>query len=257
MAKAKTSKTTAPAPAAPTGRHGLERFEMLEVTRAQIHGAPYNPRVLDDRARRKLTTGIKKVGLLAPIVWNKRTGNVVSGHQRLSILDAESKGDQAYKLTVAVVDLDDKTEREANILMNNVEAMGEMDLDKLSSMLSGEGGVKLDLDGTGYDAADVYKLFGDAPGNMAETTAYDELSQHVRNAQEQYSKITKRSDSRDREDFYCVVVFKDHVDRESFCKAFGLANNRYQDGRELRRILEEAGATVQNDEASESSETDA
>lgn len=72
------------------------------------HEAPANPRTISDDARRKLRDNLKRVGLLQPLVWNRRSGNLVSGHQRLSQMD-DLMGTANYHLTVAVVDLDDKT----------------------------------------------------------------------------------------------------------------------------------------------------
>jgi hypothetical protein len=65
----------------------LERYEMQTIRRSQIHGAEYNPRKIGDAERTRLRKGIKKAGLVQPLVWNRRTGTLVSGHQRLSIMD--------------------------------------------------------------------------------------------------------------------------------------------------------------------------
>src|SRR3954470_5459218 len=67
---------------------GLQTFKMVKMHRSQLKGAPYNPRILTEAARRKLRTGLKKHGMVAPPTWNETTGNVVGGHQRLDGLDA-------------------------------------------------------------------------------------------------------------------------------------------------------------------------
>ena len=57
---------------------------------------------------------------------NKRTGlTVVSGHQRLSVMDELQKfPDNDYRIRVDVIDVDEKQEKELNILMNNPNAQG-------------------------------------------------------------------------------------------------------------------------------------
>ena len=214
-------------------RPSLERYDVIEVGRASLTGAPYNPRTMDDKARAKLATGIQKLGLLAPIIWNAKSGHVVGGHQRLSIMD-DYHGGKDYTLRVARVELDDKSEREANVLLNNHEAMGEFDLDKLAELFSGD----IDLEATGFDAADIYRLLGDAPGVVtAQAGAMEELGQKVREAKEQYEAIAQTSSKRDVSDFYVVVVFRDAPDRDAFLAAAGLDCNRFQDGRRLRQLI--------------------
>jgi hypothetical protein len=213
----------------------LEKYEVVEIHRSKLVDAPYNPRILPDKAKDKLKAGIKKIGLLAPPVWNARTGHIVSGHQRLSIMDG-LKGTDDYTLKVAKVDLDDVQEKEANLLMNNPEAQGEWDLEKLEEMLHTDG---LALDGTGFDAADVYRLFGDAPMQQNDI---DELAQRLEVAKQSYEDVQTISQERDGEEFYIVVVFKDGADRTSFLTDLGMDDNRFQDGRTLRKLCAAAGS---------------
>src|SRR5689334_18110966 len=90
---------------------GLESFEIVSVRRSELKGAPYNPRQLGESEKRKLAKGLKRHGLVAPITWNARTGFVVGGHQRLTIMDSiVGKGD--YTLNVARIDVDEAREKE-------------------------------------------------------------------------------------------------------------------------------------------------
>ena len=88
--------------------------EAAELNRSAISFASYNPRKIDDEARKTLKRGIKKFGLVGGIVVNKRTGlTVVSGHQRLSVMDELQKYDLTtkendYKIRVEVIDVDEK-----------------------------------------------------------------------------------------------------------------------------------------------------
>jgi len=77
--------------------------------------APYNPRTITPEALGGLDRSLTEFGLVEPIVWNRRTGYVVGGHQRLHLL-----AERGIKRTqVVVVDLDDARERALNITLNN------------------------------------------------------------------------------------------------------------------------------------------
>lgn len=114
------------------GANKYEKFKTIVVDREVINEAYYNPRKITAARRKKLKNFLEseKGGLLSPLTWNQRTKNLVGGHQRLKILDALHKG-KPYKLTVAVVDMDELDEVRANIFMNNPNAQGEWDVDKL------------------------------------------------------------------------------------------------------------------------------
>lgn len=96
---------------------------------AELKAAPYNPRKISVAAMKGLRQSLKRFGLVQPIVWNKRSGLVVGGHQRLVALRAEG----AAQADVVVVDLDDKDERALNITLNNPKIGGDFtpDLDVL------------------------------------------------------------------------------------------------------------------------------
>lgn len=207
-----------------TKKTGFEKYEIIEISRAQVKNAPYNPRKITDEARKKLRDNIKRVGLLTPIVWNKKTGNIVSGHQRISALDSLEKS-RDYVLRVACVDLDEKTEREQNIFFNNAKAQGEFDLEKLEVLYKDED-LKLDVASTGYDVADIYKTFGDSPA-LQQADELLEMSSKLREASERCEKIKEKTNARDEVNFYLVVVFPSDAARKEFTDARGLDDNRF------------------------------
>ena len=80
--------------------------------------------------------------MLGGIVWNEVTGNLVSGHQRISVIDEVNKYNpdtrtNDYLIRVEVVHMDEKTEKEQNIFMNNRSVQGDFDSDMLKDMLDG------------------------------------------------------------------------------------------------------------------------
>lgn len=124
----------------------------MELNRSAIHFADYNPRKLSDESRKTLKRGIKKFGLVGGIVVNKRTGlTVVSGHQRLSVMDELQKfPENDYRIRVDVIDVDEKREKELNILMNNPNAQGTWDFDALARLVP-----DIDYQDAGLTAADL------------------------------------------------------------------------------------------------------
>lgn len=111
----------------------IQKFEVQTLERSYLKNAPYNPRKIKKSNRESLDKAIGELGLLEPLVWNKRTGNLVSGHQRLAIIDSQI-GDSEYSLDVAVVDLSEKDEARANISLNNKALQGDFDFPKLKDM---------------------------------------------------------------------------------------------------------------------------
>ena len=113
------------------------KSESLEVQRSEIHLADYNPRTISDEARKSIKRGIKKYGLLGGLIVNKRTGmRLVSGHQRLSVMDELNKfPDNDYTIRVDVIDVDQTQEKELNILLNNPNAQGQWDFDALRKLI--------------------------------------------------------------------------------------------------------------------------
>jgi len=209
----------------------FEKYKIVEVDRKDLKNAPYNPRVITETAKKKLRKNIKKVGLLEPPVWNALSGNLVSGHQRVSILDG-LMGTRDYKIRVSRVELDDKTEKEQNIFFNNTAAMGDYDLEKLEELLKQD----LEIEDTGFDVADMYKLFGDNV-LIEDPDKLLELSEQISKNESLYKELQGRARKRDDVDFFCVVVFRDNQQREGFLSALGLPDNRYQDGRTLQDLI--------------------
>ena len=87
----------------------------------KLRPASYNPRKISDNAMAGLRASIGRFGLVQEIVFNKRTGNVVGGHQRLKVLEAMGVKD----VPVTIVDLSEREEQALNITLNNQGISGE------------------------------------------------------------------------------------------------------------------------------------
>ena len=106
----------------------IERKRISDLNRAT-----YNPRIdliPGDPEYENLRRSITTYGLLIPVIWNKRTNNVVGGHQRLTVLENEGE----TEVDVSVVDLDPMQERQLNVALNKIE--GGWDEEKLGALLA-------------------------------------------------------------------------------------------------------------------------
>lgn len=141
-------------------------FEVKRI--ADMNRAAYNPRVdlqPEDEEYQAIERSLKRHGLVQPIVWNRRTNTVVSGNQRLTVLEAQGE----TEVTVSVVDLDDIQEKELNVALNKIT--GEWDDDKLSVILNELGEEAID---TGFTLPEIDVLRDELKSYFDDVTAPDE-----------------------------------------------------------------------------------
>lgn len=144
---------------------------MLEVRRLPIDElipAPYNPRVKltpKDSAYQKLKQSIQEFGLVEPLIWNETTGHMVGGHARLAIL----KELGITEVPVSVVRLNSAREKALNVVLNNQEAQGTYDPEKLGELLD-ELAELPELALTGFDSGTLRQLVMEPTPAVEETT---------------------------------------------------------------------------------------
>lgn len=116
----------------PLGRlTGAVPTQTVEVKR--MKAAEYNPRrdlKPRDPEYQAIVASFTKFGNLGGMVWNKRTGNLVAGHQRFKVLRDHFK---VVAVETAVVDLDLLEEKTLNIRLNRHE--GGWDDAKLAELV--------------------------------------------------------------------------------------------------------------------------
>jgi hypothetical protein len=238
--------------------HPSQKFVPQRIHRRDIKNAPYNPRQIDDHARKKLFNMLKTRGLLASLTWNKRNGNLVSGHQRLSILDDLSKTGDDYLLDVDTVDLSDKDEKEANVFFNNPSAQGTFDADKLGKMIAEDEidyrkagfddmDLQLMLEGTDYEV----EMFDDS---LAPRSVQDDLEQleEIQRMKRERKAHRERDQEENDPEFYAVVVFPDRDAQGWFMGRVGMSrDDRYVDGVRLHTLLEAARPRTKTSPAGE------
>ncbi len=174
--------------------------ETRELMRSEIRLSDYNPRRISEEGRRQLRRSIKTYGVVGGIVVNSRTGNtVVGGHQKVAILD-ELNGfpEKDYLLKVELVDLDGKTEKQLNIVLNNPNVGGEWDFDALSRLVP-----EIDYKAAGLTAEDLsmigcdYMLRTEGEEDIAK--AMDALAAPERELSEEEKQRRREERERERE----------------------------------------------------------
>jgi hypothetical protein len=214
-------------------KNNYEKFDVKKISRSLIKNAPYNPRKISDQNKKRLKDNIEKVGLLEPLVYNKQTGNLVSGHQRISILDSLNQSKE-YEITVSEVDLDEKTEKEQNVFFNNTNAMGDYDYEKLQEFFKD---TEVNFENCGMNTGDMVWIFGDNPDQMRSEDLL-KVAEKIRENTDLRNAIKKTGKEKDETEFYLVVVFKDEETRNKFVAKHTLPMTKFQDGKDIEALIE-------------------
>jgi len=131
-------------------------FEKKNV--AELLPADYNPRKdlkPGDAEYEKLKRSIEQFGYVEPVIWNKTTGRVVGGHQRLKVLMDMGM----TEVDCVVVEMDEDKEKALNIALNKIS--GDWDKDKLALLIADLQGADFDVSLTGFEPAEIDDLFKD------------------------------------------------------------------------------------------------
>jgi len=130
-------------------------MEIAKIAIEKINPAPYNPRQdlkPGDPDYEKLRKSLEEFDCVEPLVWNKRTGHLVGGHQRLKVLKA--RGDR--EVMVSVVDLPLDKEKALNLALNKIQ--GDWDMPKLKNLLEELDTGAFDIEITGFDEEEIEDL---------------------------------------------------------------------------------------------------
>lgn len=228
----------------------------------QLKPAKYNPRKISSDQLKMLKKALMEYGDLSGIIFNKRTGSLVGGHQRIkvipsdaeickTVLDKPSRTGtiaEGYiiidgeKYQYREVDWDEAREKAANIAAN--AHGGEWEDEKLDDLLNELGNMEdFDLELTGFSLADIYHqnggeaLAGDGAltGKIADMLRKQQAK--FKESSDEFYKKKKSKKGHDEVDGYLVVVFKNYEHRKQFTDGLGLEDNRYVDGRKLFDLL--------------------
>lgn len=129
-------------------------METVIVKINELNPAKYNPRVTlkpGDKEWESLKNSIERFGVATPLVVNKATMTLISGHQRLNVL----KNNGIDEVEVVLVDVDDEKEKALNIALNKID--GEWDYQKLEALFDEI--LEDDIKFTGFDTEELANLF--------------------------------------------------------------------------------------------------
>lgn len=193
-----------------------QKFKVETINRSDIQNAKYNPRIMDKGAKKRLKEGLEKHGLVSAITWNKRTGNLVGGHQRLEQLDNLEKN-KNYSLDVCVVDVDEREEALLNIQLNNPSMQGDWDIDKLGDIVQD---FDINFDDMGFTQLDVDLMFDgdDRFSKLFEKEEVEETKDTLAQIKEARARGKERLEDKNNINWYSVLIFENEKDREEFYK---------------------------------------
>jgi DNA modification methylase len=131
-------------------------MEIIKIGVDEIKPAPYNPREEQkpgDPVYEKVKQSIETFDLVEPLVWNRRSCNLVGGHLRLKVLI--EKG--VKEVDVSVVDLSPVKEKMLNIALNKIQ--NRFDDEKLSMVITEiEQCPEFDISQTGFDMPELSEI---------------------------------------------------------------------------------------------------
>lgn len=145
-------------------------MEIIKKNVDELLPADYNPRKdlkPGDPEYEKLKRSIEQFGYVDPVIWNKRTGCVVGGHQRLKVL----KDSGITELECVVVDLPLEKEKALNIALNKIS--GDWDKEKLALLITDLQGTDLDVSLTGFDTDELDMLFRSSRQDGVQEDGFD------------------------------------------------------------------------------------
>jgi len=166
-----------------------------KVSVSRINPAIYNSRIdlkPEDLEYQKLEQSLANFGYVDPIIWNKRTGNLVGGHQRFKILLKQG----LTEVEASIVDLSLEKEKALNLALNKIQ--GKWDYEKLASLLDELTKIpNFDVGITGFDNSEISQIF-DRYGEQKNPDDFD-FNTTLENIKE---PVTKRGD---------IIVLGSHI----------------------------------------------
>jgi len=140
-------------------------MQIEKMKLADLKPANYNPRVQLEPGMaeyEKLKKSLQEFGFVDPPIFNKQTGNLVGGHQRVAVAQKIALCDD---IEVSVVDLPLEKEKALNLALNKIS--GKWNDTKLALLLKEFENDELEL--TGFEGEEVNQLlasFESLPDNQ-------------------------------------------------------------------------------------------
>jgi DNA modification methylase len=130
-------------------------METKKIKLSEVKPSEYNPRKISEKDYNNLKKSVKTFGVLRPLVINKTTGNLISGHQLVKVLIEE----KVEETDAIFLNLTEEQEKALNLAMNKIS--GEFEEDKLIDILMQIDEKNQDLLGqTGFNTEEINYLLG-------------------------------------------------------------------------------------------------
>lgn len=207
----------------------LKQSETIIVKRSEIKFAPYNPRKKDAKVVNELKKNFKKVGFLGGIIWNKITGNLVGGHKRVEAMDLiysyDGMKEKDYDIKVEKIEIDEKTEKEQNIFLNNKNVQGTTDFELMASIIPDINILNAGLED--YDINLIENLvpnftFGNNNEIKEDIILLEEETKRTKENIKREKKRIKELISEKQQPFYFTVTFDSAEAKAEFLEGIGL-----------------------------------
>jgi ParB-like chromosome segregation protein Spo0J len=175
----------------------IENYTMMDLN--DLKPAHYNPRkklTPEDETFQQIKRSIEEFGMIQPLVFNERTGNIVGGHQRWEVLKH-----LGYELVpVSIVELSEDREKVLNLSLNKISGEWvEGGLENLIAEINAENEELLQITGfSEKETDDLLKQFERKnQGNFLDDLTEMEQA-------EEYAEESTESDSEDEEGYDVV-----------------------------------------------------
>src|SRR5699024_12019864 len=120
-----------------------------------------------DSEYEKIKRSLEEFGYVDPVIWNKTTGRVVGGHQRLKVLTSMGR----TEVECVVVELNEEKEKALNVALNKIS--GDWDKEKLAVIITDLDVADFDVSLTGFDTAEIDDFFKDTFRDGVEDNDFD------------------------------------------------------------------------------------
>lgn len=232
--------------AKPVKKSELYQSQTVVIKRDQINLHPRNPKRHTEEAIKQQRKNFKDVGFLGGLIWNAKTGNLVSGHKRLQALDLyygnTTETPVNFDVKVERVELTEKQELEQLIYMDARSANTQQDYDLLALMLP-----DIDYKLAGLSADELNLISIESPMlNIAPKADIQADYKEVGKSYEQKKADIKEAKAKIKDeiftsqgDAYVSLSFDNYENKCAFMERFGFKNDlRFIKGESFSDMIE-------------------
>ena len=222
----------------PMAKKKIRQSDIVEVMRSQINLNPYNPKRHSDKKILEQKKNLLRMGLMGGITWTRTSGNLIDGHRRIKAMDLhygyDGTPDTDYSIKVAVVELDEKQEKEQMTYMalGNTKADYELIAEYLPD---------IDAVAAGIDDYDLEQIRSFIPTvedvaieSFDDLIAPDAEEEKEESSDEEKKAKIKEAKEKQKEvageryadlNAYITVSFDNADEKRDFCEMLGISEN--------------------------------